>query len=486
MSFCGILLEAENTAATVDAVTFIAEAMAGKRGPYWYLLFFGVLLVLITYLVLYLVKVIFRNLRKNKKGIHVYFFERLIQVLIVIIAICVLLFHYIGTQALWRTIFGSTVVIGGIIGIAGQDVLKDILGGLMLSLYKPFDVGDRLYLKDIPKSLTVEDMTMRHVVLRARDGMRFIVPNSEINKQTITHSNYDHGNRATYLQIPVAYNADLRQVIKLIRQAVKDCPYTCANNWANKDLDGYGDAYLVSIGDSAMMMETTVWSEPGTDNDLAVSEAYQAIIRSLAQNGIEIPYNFVNVVERENEAMFVDENGGTVAIRETVTRTDTVLLGGDINDAIRQVVEEADKFSEFHGLRAKDQSIVELLSEEILSFMNAMSNEVSGRFWIEGNHKKVSMHLRSQMNISSRTKAEFLGISREGKNAVFMGLAGKVRDLIYNGMSDLGGVSFSLKKSDAIKESDGLEKILITKLSDDVIVSVMGNKVEIVVVKLFG
>ena len=395
-------------------------------------------------------------------------------------------FRFIGTEQLWHTLFGSTVVIGGIIGIAGQDVLKDILAGIMISIYKPFDVGDRLYISDIEKSVIVEDITMHHVVLRARDGMHYIMPNSEINKKTITHSNYDHGNRATYLRIPVSYNADLREAIKLIRQAVKECPYTCPNNWKNKDLDGYGDAYLVSILDSAMLMETTIWSEPGSDNDLAVSEAYQGIIRSFARNGIEIPYNFMNIIKRENENMFFDENQINTAIRESVTRTDTLTLGGDIAESVRAVVEEASKFSEFHGLRSGEQSTVELLSEELISFMNALSGEMEGRFWIEGNRQKINIHLRSQLDMTPGKKSEVLNIARAGKNSVMLGLAGRLRDMIHSSMSDFGGVSFSLKKNNELKKTDGLEKLLITKLSDDVMVSVMARKVEVVVVKKFS
>lgn len=470
----------------MDVLSFISDSIDGKNGFFCYLLVFGLIVVAVTYVTIIIVKKTFERLRKSKKSIHLLFFERLTQVLIVITAFLVFVFKYIGTAQLWHTVFGSTVVIGGIIGIAGQDVLKDILGGLMISIYKPFDVGDRLYVPGIEKSVVVEDITMHHVVLRARDGMHYIIPNSEINKLTITHSNYDHGNRATYLQIPVSYGADLRTVIKLIRQAVKECPYTCPNNWANKDLDGYGDVYLVRIQDSAMLMETTIWSERGSDNDLAVSEAYQAIIRLLAQNDIEIPYNFVNVVKRENEAMYFDENRVNMAIRESVTRTDTLSLDGDVSGCVKLVVEEAAKFSEFHGLKSGEQSTIELLSEELLSLVNAMSGEMIGRFWIEGNRHKINIHLRSTIDMDARKKAEILGIAREGKNSVFIGLANRVRELVYNGMGEFGGVSFSLKKNGVIKESDGLEKVLITKLSDDVLVSVMGNKVEIIVIKRFA
>ncbi|MBQ3785969.1 MAG: mechanosensitive ion channel, partial [Lachnospiraceae bacterium] len=168
-----------------EILTYIEESIHGKHGFLPYALIFGVVVVLMTCVIMSFVRRIFKRMRQNSKAIHLLFFERLVQVLIVIAAIFVFIFGYIGTATLWNTLFGSTVVIGGIVGIAGQDVIRDILGGLMLSVYKPFDVGDRIYLSDIPKSVVVEDVTMRHVVLRARDGMHYIVPNSEINKRTI-------------------------------------------------------------------------------------------------------------------------------------------------------------------------------------------------------------------------------------------------------------------------------------------------------------
>ena len=466
--------------------TYIADSIDGKNGFIPYALIFGIVIFLMTSVIMAFVRRVFKKMRQNSKAIHLLFFERLVQVLIVIAAIFVFVFGYIGTSTLWHTLFGSTVVIGGIVGIAGQDVIRDILGGLMLSVYKPFDVGDRLYLSDIPKAVVVEDITMRHVVLRARDGMHFIVPNSEINKRTITHSNYDHGNRATYLQIPVAYDADLRLVVKLIRQAVKDCPYTCPNNWQNKDLDGYGDAYLVSIGESAMMMETTIWSKPGTDNDLAVSEAYQEIIRSFAKNGIEIPYNYMNLVERENIPMHFDDSQEYTAVRSAATSTDFVRLGGDIQESIKSIMEEVAGFSRFHGLKPAQRKTIELLSEELISLVESMIGEVTGRFWLEGNFQKVNIHIRSQLNVSKHKKAEFLQIASKNKNAVFFGIISRVKEIITSGSNRNGGVSFSIKQDRVLKEGDDLEKILISRLSDDIVVSVIGKNVEIMVVKKFG
>lgn len=467
-------------------IEFIIQAMDGQEGLLWYLLTTGVLLAVILHIVLFLLQLFFERRKRNNKSIHLTFFERLTKVIAVVCAFLILLFGYIGTGSLWRTLFGSTVLVGGIIGIAGQDIIKDILGGLMLSFYKPFDLGDRLYLNDIPRSVIVEDMTMRHVVLRARDGMRFIIPNSEINKQTITHSNFDHKNRATYIYVPVSYGADLRKVIKLMRQAIKECPYTSPNIPANKDLDGYGDAYFVSIGENAMMMEMTIWSEPGMDNDFVVSEAYQSIIRLFAQNDIEIPYNHMNLIERQRDMLFYDEDQDNVPIRDISSRTDTVRVLGSLEESVIVVVDEVTKFCEFHGLKPNEQSQIELLSEELLTFMDGIAGEARGRFWIVGNNKKVSIHMRSTMAKSFENHKELVNLASDGKNSLMIGLVGRVHDMISRGMSEIDGVSFSLKHDTKLRDKDDFEKMLITKLADDVQVSALGDKVEVIVIKKFG
>ena len=69
---------------------------------------------------------------------------------------------------------GSALIVA-VVGFAAQPVIINIICGLLISLQKPFEVGDRIIVGE--DSGIVEDITLRHTVLRLYDGIRLIIPN---------------------------------------------------------------------------------------------------------------------------------------------------------------------------------------------------------------------------------------------------------------------------------------------------------------------
>ena len=49
-----------------------------------------------------------------------------------------------------------------------QDIIKDVVAGSMISMFNPFEIGNRIELEDGTAGV-VKDITMRHVVLQLPD-----------------------------------------------------------------------------------------------------------------------------------------------------------------------------------------------------------------------------------------------------------------------------------------------------------------------------
>jgi hypothetical protein len=111
--------------------------------------------------------------------------------------------------------------------------------------------------------------------------------------------------------------------------------------------------------------------------------------------------------------------------------------------------------------------------------------------------------------MDKQTKRKFIDISSEKQNAAAKGVMGKIRDIVENMRYSENAVysadfvahqletavlmddTWTLSRyKDAQKDNaepwDELEKSIIANLADDVIVSVKGNKIEIVIVKKFN
>lgn len=77
--------------------------------------------------------------------------------------------------ATWSAIAAGIGLSTLAIALGLQDVLKSIAGGVVIILERPFEIGDRIRIKDLTGE--VVDVHVRHIVLRMDDGHLAMAPN---------------------------------------------------------------------------------------------------------------------------------------------------------------------------------------------------------------------------------------------------------------------------------------------------------------------
>jgi small conductance mechanosensitive channel len=69
------------------------------------------------------------------------------------------------------------------IGFAAKDALSNLTSGIFIAIFQPIRVGDRVDFRgDYGK---IEDLTLRHIVIRTWDNRRIVVPNSIVSNDPI-------------------------------------------------------------------------------------------------------------------------------------------------------------------------------------------------------------------------------------------------------------------------------------------------------------
>ena len=438
---------------------------------------------------LFLNKMIFRHLQLRGKKIHLTFFERVVRIIIMVMAVLIIIAGFDGIERFWRMVFSSTVVIGGIIGFAAQGIIKDILAGLMLSMHHPFEIGDRILLSDIEMPCVVEDLTISHTILRTMDNIRYIVPNSEINGKIITNTSYHQQLRGTFIKVTVSYDSDIRKAIFAVREAIRTCPYTCPNNAANADLDGYGEVYIMGFQDNGLLLETVIWTEPETDNFLACSEVRMAILNKFREEGLKVSYPYVNVITTDSEDKgFTNHNSVSTNMgkRNIQIKTDQVEVGDPVK-TLPKIMESIHEFSAFHALSKKNENTLQLLSEELINFTKQVFGELDGSYYLEGTKHKARIHLHLNVKMNADRHIQIIGISSSGENAAAQGFLGRIREMIALYPNDSQKIlSYARYKNSAGSGADHLEQALLTTLSDDIKVSILDKSVSLVVYKKFA
>ena len=243
-------------------------------------------------------KKVFSRVQKNHQGIHLKFFERLN--VFAISAACVILCLSVigGFDSIWKTVLGGTAIISAVLAFAAQDVIKDILAGLMISLHKPFEIGDRVVLEDGTAGI-VEDITMRHVVFHGIDTLRIVIPNSKLNSMQLTNFSVGSFDRSINFRFSVSYDSDMELVKKVIYNAVKESEYSMPVSKKEGAAAAYSPVYFFSFADSALIMTVTVYYEKCFPSEAVINDINTRVREALLDNGIEIPYNYVTVVSKD-------------------------------------------------------------------------------------------------------------------------------------------------------------------------------------------
>lgn len=245
-----------------------------------------------------LIHVFFRKLEDKKgKRIHTEFLERAAYLGLWVIIII----SFLGWKNIGGSLLGSAAVITGVVGFAAQDVIKDILSGILISIYKPFDLGDRIELEDGTVGV-VESITMRHVVITRIDTIRVVIPNSRINAASILNYSFGNIERSCLFKFPVSYDSDVRQVKKVISDAIKSSPYSIPGKKQKDGTMDYGNIYFIDLADSALVMAVTVYYESDVASEKLKDDIYTRVFNALGKNGIEIPYNHTSVIIKHEDA----------------------------------------------------------------------------------------------------------------------------------------------------------------------------------------
>ena len=169
-------------------------------------------------------------------------------------------------------------------GFAFQDILENLLSGLLLILRQPFRSGDQITVGEV--SGTVEAITIRETRLKTFDGQLVLIPNRDVYKSVVTVRTHFPSRRMAFV-VGVAYENDTAEACRVIRSAlVADLPRV--------DDTPEPEAVVTQLGVSTVDIEARFWCGPAQhDVVLAMDSAIRSVKAALDEAGIEMPADIV-------------------------------------------------------------------------------------------------------------------------------------------------------------------------------------------------
>ncbi len=176
----------------------------------------------------------------------------------------------------------TSAVLTAVIGLAGQEALKDLFSGLELRLADDFGLGDWLELSDGRHGIVV-GFSWRETRLRTVDDFLLLVPNSEITAAVLTNRS-SFGACCDRFEVGLDYDFPPGRALALLQQVVQQHPLVLADPQPLIRVKGFLD--------SSISYELQVWQKTvGERARLQLrSELLQQIWYGVHRQGQSFPF----------------------------------------------------------------------------------------------------------------------------------------------------------------------------------------------------
>ena len=179
-----------------------------------------------------------------------------------------------------------------VIGFAAQRALSNVFGGISIAIFRPFRVGDVVEMEN--EYGTIEDITLRHTVIRTWQNKRLIIPNSRISEETII--NWTIGDLTVLWKVDfgISYDSDIDLARSIILDEINKHPDVMHEE------DREAKVRVTELGDFAVNLRALFWVADRPTAWGTGAEIRELVKKRFDREGVEIPFPYRTVVFKKD------------------------------------------------------------------------------------------------------------------------------------------------------------------------------------------
>lgn len=180
---------------------------------------------------------------------------------------------------------GALSVLGGAVGVGIgfglQKLAANYVSGFVILAERSLRIGDMVKVDGFEGRIT--DISTRYTVIRALNGRESIVPNEMLITQRVENSSLADPKVSINTSVQVAYGSDLESLLPRLTHAVAQVPRVIADPAPGVQLAGFG-------ADGLDLLVLFWIRDPENGQGNVKSDVNLALLRTLSEAGVEIPY----------------------------------------------------------------------------------------------------------------------------------------------------------------------------------------------------
>ena len=192
-----------------------------------------------------------------------------------------------------KTLFAGAGILAAIVGFASQEAFSNIISGVFLVIYKPFRVGDSIKLLSNNQGGIVEDITLRHIIIKSNENRRLVIPNSVISREQILNSSLKDDTIQLFLDILIAYETDHNRAMDIMKEESLRHPLLLDKRSDFEKQNGAPlvQVQLVALDIVGVRLRAMVWAKNDSDAYTMKTDLLKSVKERLDKEGIEIAHS---------------------------------------------------------------------------------------------------------------------------------------------------------------------------------------------------
>jgi small-conductance mechanosensitive channel len=188
-------------------------------------------------------------------------------------------------------LMASAGILAAIIGFASQKAFSNIISGIFILIFKPFSIGDVIEIEG-NKMGSVEEITMRHTVIRDFENLRIVIPNSIISDATVVNTSLIDDRIRKHINFKVSYDTDLDLAIKLIQEEIMIHPLftDVRTDKQIRENEPLVVVRVAELGEYYVRLKAYAWVRDFDDSFVLECDLNKSILKRFKENNITIPF----------------------------------------------------------------------------------------------------------------------------------------------------------------------------------------------------
>ena len=208
-----------------------------------------------------------------------------------------------GLKDFTSQIFLSSSLIVVVLGFVFQEGLSNIVHGFILSVFKPFKIGDRVSITIDGEKITgyIKEVNARHTVIQnVVNSAHVIVPNSKLDTCVIINNYYDgNTHSSSFMDLMITYESDLDKATEIVAEEIMNHPLVQKARKENNTTDPV-TVMVRELADNGISLRAPVITHSVEENFIACSEIRKNLVKRFeAEPGVTFAYPHVEVVKNE-------------------------------------------------------------------------------------------------------------------------------------------------------------------------------------------